>query len=407
MIDTGVAPGDGAEEWQQVDRALRQLARSRAQRDFEEGRWLLAARRTEVHRHLGYASLPEYVERVLGYDARTTHDRLRVAEALEVLPATSAALEAGALLFSAVRELTRVATVETEGAWLEAARGRTARQVQGMVSGRRPGDLPGDPVDPAWATRVVRLSLRPEALALYREAVARLRREVDPRLSEEEALVEMARRVLGGPGDSGRAPYQVAVTRCDDCERVWQRARGEAVEVSAEVAERARCDGQEVPDGPGGGRRARQAVPPAVRRGVVRRDGGRCRVPGCRNATWLEVHHLRPVSEGGTNDPDGLVLLCGAHHRLQHQGYLWVEGETTAEVRFLHADGTPYEQVASPPAVEAGAEAFTRLRRLGVGEQAARRSIRKARAHVGTGAPAEALVRWALTRDGVTPSRPP
>jgi hypothetical protein len=49
---------------------------------------LVAARKTEVHRHLGFATLLEYVERVLGYGPHAATERLRVADALEDLPMT-------------------------------------------------------------------------------------------------------------------------------------------------------------------------------------------------------------------------------------------------------------------------------------------------------------------------------
>jgi hypothetical protein len=39
----------------------------------------------------------------------------------------------------------------------------------------------------------------------------------------------------------------------------------------------------------------------------------------CRNDRWLHIHHLRPVRNGGTNDPDNLTLLCAEHHDLVHQ----------------------------------------------------------------------------------------
>src|SRR5690349_23983213 len=97
----------GAADWQQADRALRSIAR-RAGLDAEEARWLLVARRTALHRQLGFATLAEYLERVLGYGPHAAAERLRVAEALDELPATHAALARGALSFSAVRELTRV-----------------------------------------------------------------------------------------------------------------------------------------------------------------------------------------------------------------------------------------------------------------------------------------------------------
>src|SRR3970282_574996 len=127
---------------------------------------------------------------------------------------------------------------------LSTAAGRTAQEVQSLVAGQRPGARPGDPADPSLERRVIRLELSPEALALFREAVGRLRRDVDPHLGDEEALMEMSRRVLGGPGDEGRSPYQVALTVCDRCSRTWQQGRGEAIEVGEVVGERGACDAQ-------------------------------------------------------------------------------------------------------------------------------------------------------------------
>jgi hypothetical protein len=308
--------------WKEVDRELRRLARVRAAHEYEEGRWLLAARRTAVHAHLGFASLAEYVERVLGHDARATGERLRVAEALERLPEAAKALQEGRLSWSAVREITRVAVPETEKVWLAAAAGRTVRQIEELVAGHRPGDRPEDATDPSLRTQVIRLELRPEALALFREAVGRLRRDIDPRLSDEDAIQEMARRALGGPVDEGRSPYQVSLTTCDSCSRTWQQGRGEQIEVGSEVADRAACDCQRVDTHVGKTMRAVQSIPPSIRRLVVQRDGGRCRVPGCHNTCWLELHHVTARSEGGTHDPDQLILLCGTHHRLLHRGFL-------------------------------------------------------------------------------------
>jgi hypothetical protein len=53
----------------------------------------------------------EYLERELGYSPQVGIERMRVAHALAELPQIEACLGAGQLAFSAVRELTRVATV--------------------------------------------------------------------------------------------------------------------------------------------------------------------------------------------------------------------------------------------------------------------------------------------------------
>ena len=57
-------------EWVQAHRALSRLARQRARADAEEGRWLLEARRSAAHLHMGFGSFAEYVERCFGYCAR-------------------------------------------------------------------------------------------------------------------------------------------------------------------------------------------------------------------------------------------------------------------------------------------------------------------------------------------------
>ena len=98
------------ETWQRAHDALLRIAKKRAALDREEGRALLVAYRERAHERLGFGSFVEYVERLLGYGPRTTLDKLRVAEALEQLPELDAALQTNQLTWSAVRELTRVAT---------------------------------------------------------------------------------------------------------------------------------------------------------------------------------------------------------------------------------------------------------------------------------------------------------
>src|SRR3954463_8130766 len=104
-------------DWKAVDRALRSIRRRRAALDAEEARWLREAEGLQIWRPLGMVSMLDYLERVLGYAPRTAQDRLRVARALGDLPRLTAALSGGDLPFSAVRELTRVATPASEVSW--------------------------------------------------------------------------------------------------------------------------------------------------------------------------------------------------------------------------------------------------------------------------------------------------
>jgi RuvA, C-terminal domain len=381
-------------DWQQAHHELSRLAKTRAHLDWEEGTWLVRALRAGVHQHLGFGSFAEYIERLFGYGPRWVEERLRVAEAIEQLPEMEQALRDGGINWSTARELTRVATAQTEGQWLEATRGRTARQVEEMVAGHEPGDQPGDLADPSLRRHVLRMEVSAETFATFREAMAKLRREAGESLEDDAALLLLARQALGGPSDEGRANYQVALTVCESCRRGWQQGLGEQVEVGAEVVEMARCDAQDVGHlgvecsthvGDSGSVRAHQDIPPAVRRKVMRRDGGRCAVPGCRHATFVDIHHIVLRSEGGDHDEDRLIVLCSAHHRAQHRGQLIVEGRISTGVTFRHADGSGYGCVVNPHAAEMHGEAFRALRGLGFREGEARTALERVRSrpHVG------------------------
>jgi len=400
-------------DWTAIDTAIVRLGLSKAEHDYEEGRWLLAARRRAVHARLGFANLSEYVERRLGHDARTTAEKLRVASALADLPLLREALRTGQRPWTAIRELVRVAVQKTEAEWIEATEKKTVREVERMVAGLRPGDGPRDPKDPALRKYLVRLEMTPELFARFREATDRIRNEVDASLTDEEAVAAMVDRALGGPEDEGRSPYQVSVTRCDCCGRTWQRARGELIEVEAEVGECAQCDGQFIgtapaPDathmgpemGPAahvGLERALQSVTPKRRRLMVARAQGRCEIPGCCNTRYLHFHHLTPRADGGGNEEDNGLIACATHHRLLHQGRLIVEGRPSTGLVFKHADGTLYGAAPPPPReVEGAREAQQALRALGVEAGAARELLREAAREVGSGVPAAELVRAAM-----------
>jgi hypothetical protein len=391
--------GENEAAWQRAHRELSRLAKARAGIDLEEGRWLLAALRSRAHERLGFGSFVEYVERLFGYVPRLTQEKLRVAEALEQLPEATSALQDGQTCWSALRELTRVAIPATEAEWLEAARGRTVRDVERLVSGHARGSRPSDLRDERLERHVLRFEVSGDVLATFREAMAKLRRDAGASLDDDAALLSMARTVLDGPRDERRASYQIALAICPDCQQASQRGGGEAVEVGPEIAAMAACDSQHIThvgaDGVVEPRRAVQDVPPATRRWVLRRDGGCCVFPGCRHANFVDLHHLHLKSEGGDHNPDKLVTVCGAHHRAIHRGLVTIEGSVATGLRFLHADGSPYGAMPKPLAADAASRAFRALRSLGFRECDARRALAEA-THVGAIDDVETLVRRCL-----------
>ena len=148
-------------EWLRVDEELRGLAARRAALDVEEAQLLRYAEELKLWRGWGCGSMIEYMERAMGYAPHTASERLRVARILGELPRIEEAFRNGELARSAVRELSRVAVPETEGVWLEAARGKSLRQVEAMVSGHQPGDLPTDETEPRLHRKTITIELSP------------------------------------------------------------------------------------------------------------------------------------------------------------------------------------------------------------------------------------------------------
>ncbi|MCA9617730.1 MAG: HNH endonuclease [Myxococcales bacterium] len=387
-------------QWTEVHHELMSLGRRRTALERSLCQWLLAAERLDVAKHCGFSSLGEYAERHLDLTRRQTEERLRVGGTLDELPILDDAFASGALVWSKMRELSRIATGETEDEWLAFAFDHTAREVERAVSSRKVGDRPSDPGEVCRHRLVFDVSA--ETYALFRDLQSRVARDLGGGTVDDDTLLfEVARRALGSPqlggregdaegqsaSETGRAPYQVAITRCDTCRRATIDAGGDSIDVDHTMAEMFACDAQLLPPPTNvgathperphvGATRATQTIPPRTRRAVLRRDRQRCAVPGCRNHRFLDLHHTQPRSEGGDHDPEYLCSLCGPHHRAAHAGRLVITGTSTNGFAFHHADGTPYGgAMLHPERAELAQQAFAALTHMGFRTREAQRLV--------------------------------
>jgi hypothetical protein len=416
VSETGNPIDTQRRDWHAVHADVRACGLRRAELDAFEVKLLREAEALRIWREVGCATMLEYLERELGYAPKQGRERLRIARALRDLPNLEASLATGELNHSAVRELTRVATPETERAWLECARGKTIRELEGLVAGRSPGDLPDDPEVPPDQRpgRLVFEDILPEVLALARQVRVMIADELGQTLDDNAFLAQL----LGGAlqdraSESDRPSHQIAVTECK-CGRAWQHGAGRSFELDQAGLERAKCDATHIgsldvvkPE------RAKTDIPPSVRRLVLHRDRKCCTVPGCRSARFLDLHHIEPKETGGSHEPDNLTTLCGAHHQMAHRGVLRISGRAPDQLAFAAAsistlprDTIPAarEKVPQPRSgsarrfTDAAIESQTRdaLVSLGFKPKEARAAIAMARSQVDDGASLEALLFAAL-----------
>ncbi len=329
-----------AAEWARVDQKLRGIAARRAALDAEEANLLRYAEELKLWLGWGFGSMLEYMERVMGYAPRTATERLRVARALTELPLIAEALERGELAHSAVRELSRVAVPDTEDAWLEAARGKSLREIEALVSGHRPGHLPTDETEPRLHRKTLTIEVSPETYDLWRKLHALAAEEHGQRLSDDELIASVFRRAYGEGGGAaankaGTPAYKIAIKQCPDCKRAWQYSGGRDIEVDPAVAECAACDAVHLGSlDAAAPERATTTVTARKREQALARDGYCCTVPGCRRNVGLDLHHIEYQSHGGGHELKNLTTICDLHHRAIHFGKLLIRGTAPDRITF-------------------------------------------------------------------------
>jgi Domain of unknown function (DUF222)/HNH endonuclease len=322
-----------------------------------------------------------------GITGREAAEYVRVAEALQELPAIRAAFGRGEITYAKVRALTRVATASSEEGLLELAAALTATQLQRALrvyrrvtaeEARQTHEL--ECVN-YWFEEDGSLMLRARlaaengtlvvrALETARERVLDRRREEraagdsaeetevePPRPLYVEALVDVAQAALA-PTDEPGAPRARVVVHVDAAALVADGSGccelHDGPVISPETARRLGCDadlvGQLDLDGlPISLGRARRTVTPALRRLLEARDRERCCFPGCERSRHLQAHHLHHWAHGGETRLDNLALLCWHHHRLVHEGGYTVEDDENGGLRFRNRSGLVISSVPRRP----------------------------------------------------------
>jgi len=371
-------------EW--IEREIGQLA---AEIAAATCRWLgLIAEldRRGAHEAWGFHSCGAWVAWRCSIDPRSAREHVRVARALEALPLVRERFSHGLLSYSKARAITRIARAENEAELVEMARYATAAQLERLVRGyRRSVTLESaeaahrdcflswkwDEDGSLW----IRGRLAPEDGALFLKAIETGRnqirereeaaseasqggsaepkpdteRESRPPVNSADALLEVAERSLSTDGKARPAGerHQVVIHAEAAALAGGAEAAGCHIEdgpaICVESARRLACDASLIDVG-----RKSRVVPAAMRRALDVRDEGRCRFPGCENRRWVDAHHIVHWAHGGETKLENLVLLCGHHHRLVHEGGFGLARGPGGKLAFRRPDGRAVPAVPSP-----------------------------------------------------------
>lgn len=271
-----------------------------------------------LYLHYGCSSMFAYATAVLGLSEAAAYHRIGAARVARRHPEIFDDVAAGRLHVSGICVLaSHLGDIGGE-ALLDAARGRTTREIRELCAAARPERQVPDSITPIDEERiVVRFTARVELQSKLEEAKALLSHSVtDGKLAEVferalDTLIEKTRRRRFAETDSPR------VTRPS-------------------------------------GRRTRH-IPAEVRREVEERDQGRCTFVGvngrrCEARGFAQFHHVNPYGRDGEHSADNVVVMCAAHNALLAEAEYGAEymAEVTDRLSSKRAE-------LPPPAVDEGA----------------------------------------------------
>ena len=348
----------------------------------------------------GFRSCAAWLAWRVGFSPTAAREHVRVARALGTLPRLAHALARGELSYSKVRELTRVATPETEERLLAVGRAGTTEHVERIVRGWRRVDRQAEARETARqhasralhvypdadGTVIVRGRLTPEVGALLVQALAAARESLyqqargteaegdPPTMAQQQAdaLALLAETALhhgidpGAPGERYQVVVHVDAEVLAEPDHPGQSALEDGVRVPAGTSQRLACDASRLVMRHGQDGRVvevdarTRTIPPAIRRALHHRDHG-CRFPGC-GVRFGQGHHIRHWAQGGPTTLSNLALLCRRHHRAVHEEGYQVDRDADGDLRFRRPDGQPLPAVPHPPELRGDAVQMLRAR---------------------------------------------
>ena len=295
--------------------------------------------------------------------AERAHDVVRLAEARTTHPATMAVFADGALSVDQAAIATKAPSY-LDDHFAEVAPLATVAQLRIMMRAARPA--PPKPVPEHEETFKAHFDddgryrfqgvldadhgrLVDAALTAARDA---LFHDGHTKVSWADAVVEMAQRSMDAATPARRERFRVTwfLDPTNPVPASWI----DGIAIPDWLREHLSCDGTVSPTFTAGGRpvnvgRSQRDIPERTRRLVLHRDK-KCRVPGCTQTRWLQVHHVEHRVDGGPDDTPNLVALCPADHRLHHQGRLGITGDADEPdgLTFTDARGDVIDPAARP-----------------------------------------------------------
>lgn len=278
----------------------------------------------KVYRKFNFPSLFQYVVGRLNLSEAQAYNFINVARKSKEVPQLKERIANGNLTISKAKKITSVITFENQDHWLNLAERSTQKKVEREVALANPSTAIAEKMTYVSQEETVREKVQVKKntpkvrleMGLSEKLMLKIRRAQDL-ISQKRrgtANLEICFDVIVDEYLRKHDPVEKAKRQKVKGKLNIEDIREEALDQPNEV---------QVSRPVGKGQRKRQPLPASVKHQVYLNSEGRCTVTDergrrCRSTRFLEIHHIKPLSQGGGDDIENLTLVCSGHHRAIH-----------------------------------------------------------------------------------------
>jgi len=257
---------------------------------------------TKFYLELGYSSLFEYLHQGQGISAATVSNLITVARKSVKIPEMMEAIASGEVGLAKLRKVSAVINSENKSEWIEKSKKLSCRELEKEVA--------------KISTYKPRRDFWQRINADY------FRLSIDATESFK-ALAERAQDVFSKKCQTNKTLTEVFEWALNEAlAKHDPLIKAENAKAKQSVTAKVAPTSQSVTQDAGPIDNKRKQIPQHILNQVVLRDKGRCSFQKhgrrCHHRRFLDIHHIKPVKDGGQNTVENLATLCETHHIYLH-----------------------------------------------------------------------------------------
>ncbi len=232
---------------------------------------LIETDRTKNYAFYGASSLFAYCTGFLGLSESETYRFTQVTRKSVEVPELKAAIKKGDLTVSKASRIAKVITKETQSLWIEKASTLTQRELQKEVAKETKSIIPEEKLQDTFTEEEMKILKRAHEVFRFK--------------TMKETILHCVGTTL-----KAKDPVEKAKRR----EPALRQVEPQAYDATSRY------------------------IKAALKHQVNLRDKGKCQYKGCGSSYFTEIHHIKPISQGGKHELSNLPTRCSTHHAMKH-----------------------------------------------------------------------------------------